>query len=93
VVFGTLPAQALRKGQVGIYNKPRSLSKTTIRMTTTRRPIIPGTFASFVGLFSYLLMANHTEEKTEAPALYFVPSHLMGCRFEPFSARFFLRHM
>jgi len=34
------------------YNKPRSLSKMTMRMLTTRRPIIPGTFASsFVGLF------------------------------------------
>ncbi len=50
-VFGTLPAQALRRGQVGSYNKPRSLSKMTMRMITTRRPIIPGTFDSFMELF------------------------------------------
>jgi hypothetical protein len=42
----------LRRGRVGGYNKPRSLSKMTMRMITTRRPIIPGTFASFVDLFS-----------------------------------------
>jgi len=36
---------------------------------------MPGTFASIVDLFSYLLMANHTEEKTAAPALFATARH------------------
>jgi hypothetical protein len=42
----------LRRGRVGGYNKPTSLSKMTMRMITTTRPIIPGTFTSFVEFFS-----------------------------------------
>jgi len=47
-----------------------------MRMITTRIPIIPaGTFASFVKFFSYLLKANHIEERLKPLELAALFSH------------------